>query len=79
MKKLNGMLEHLRKQKRMTAEVAPDGWFTLKQLAEEERCAESTMRDRIRAALRDGTVEKKVFKVESGAKSAYPTAHYRLK
>ncbi len=57
----------------------PKGFFTVPQIAEALGKAESTARALVYDLVCQGRCEKKIFRIESHARGAYPVPHYRLK
>lgn len=57
-------------------EVAPKGWYTIKQLSKAMKVSEPTMLRFMKIMLDKKEVEKKKFSIET-SRGSYPVPHYR--
>lgn len=60
------------------AETVPAGWYTMSELADEIGISYSNARRRISFMLKEGRVEKKVFRIML-ERQVRPVPHYRLR
>lgn len=58
-------------------DVVPEGYSTIEQIAEETKKSASTVRLRMKQALKEGSVVVEKFLVDTGDKP-YPIKHYKI-
>jgi hypothetical protein len=73
----NQWLSVMKEAGQKKADVVPEGWSTIAQIAEETKKSDSRTRLLIKEAIKLGTVEESKFSVLTGNK-LYPTTHYRI-
>ena len=72
-------LKALKKLSQPDADDVPEGWKTAGAWGEEWNMSESHARRYLTDGVKNGLVEAKKFRVNSGTRLGYPATHYKKK
>lgn len=61
-----------------TADIIPEGWYTLQQIARASGMSISHAGRKARALLENGAAERKLFRIKTAASGIKPVPHYKL-
>ena len=71
------LLKRLRDAVYRKEEKVPPGWFTVEQVAREQKFSTQFIYRIFRRAIKAGILEQKQFRIVNGNRGIYPVWHYR--